>query len=110
MEKLHSVEDLAEAFGIPVSTVRDLCRRHKWPHLKVGRATRFTEAQVEEILRIQTVQISPYERKVLDLMSRTGQTRKSAQAWVRKEEEGERFSRPRAEPKRRPRPRPKSPS
>lgn len=32
-----------------------LCRQHNWPHVRMGRAIRFTPEQVEQIVAMQTV-------------------------------------------------------
>lgn len=53
---LITMEELAEAFQIPVEELEVLRRRHRWPHVKVGRRNvRFTPGQVEEIIAMHTV-------------------------------------------------------
>lgn len=83
VDALHTVDDLAEAFGLSAATIRSLCGRHKWPHLKMGRAIRFTDEQVREILQIHTQRVSDEERRVTNLMARTGLTRRSAERHIR---------------------------
>ena len=47
--------DLAERFGEPVTKVEKWRRQYGWPHMKVGRQVRYTEADVAEIERIHHV-------------------------------------------------------
>ena len=83
MEQIYTVDDLAEMFKVSASTIRDLCSRREWPHMRVGRAVRFTEAMVQEIVEIQSVRVSIETRRVNDLMARTGLTRRGAERHVR---------------------------
>lgn len=90
VDPLHSVDEVAEAFGVSPATVRDLCGRHRWPHVRLGRSIRFTDAQVREIVQLHTNEVSKEERQVLNLMMK-GLTRRSAEYHVR----------PRSRPRRR---------
>jgi excisionase family DNA binding protein len=88
MDPLLSVADLAEMFGLSEATVRTLCARHEWPHLKFGRVVRFTELNVAEIIEIHSQEVSIEQRQVKDLMHRVGLTRRSAEATVRNQRFG----------------------
>lgn len=46
--------DLAEVLKLPEAKVMELRRKHDWPHVRLGRRFRFTEAQVEQIVAAQT--------------------------------------------------------
>ncbi|WP_310962104.1 hypothetical protein [Nocardioides terrisoli] len=49
--RLTTEADLAEQFGLSVEKLRELRRRHRWPHVRLGRFdVRFTDAQVEQIV------------------------------------------------------------
>lgn len=78
---LRSPEDLAELFGEGTTKrkVLDWMHQYEWPHVKVGRLIRFTDEQVAEILRRQTVATKP----ALPQAAIAGQTRRSAQSGVR---------------------------
>lgn len=41
--------DLADKLGVPESTVSEWRRRYGWPHMKIGRQVRYTEADVRAI-------------------------------------------------------------
>ena len=41
--------DLADRYGKSLWFVQSQCRAKTWPHLRVGKAIRFTEAHVEAI-------------------------------------------------------------
>lgn len=41
--------DLAERLGVPESTVTEWRRRYSWPHMKIGKRVRFSEADVRAI-------------------------------------------------------------
>ena len=81
--KLLTVDEVAELFQVSASTVRDLCTKREWPHVRLGRAIRFSEDNLREIVEIQTVRASIETRRVNDLMARTGLTRRSAERAVR---------------------------
>lgn len=43
--------DLAAAFGLSVDEFHALRRKHKWPHVRMGRFhIRFTDEQIEQIV------------------------------------------------------------
>lgn len=71
MSDLLTPEDLAEEFGVPVSTVMLWNRQNGWPHVRVGRRIRWTREQLTEILRRQSV--APVKQAKLP-----GQTSRSA--------------------------------
>lgn len=48
--------DLAERFGEPVAKIEKWRRRYGWPHFKVGREVRYTEADVAAIERLHHVE------------------------------------------------------
>ncbi|MGO9497100.1 MAG: helix-turn-helix domain-containing protein [Solirubrobacteraceae bacterium] len=56
--QLLTAEEVAELLRLPVSTVYDLARTGRLPHLKIGRALRFSrgdlEAHLAECCRAQT--------------------------------------------------------
>ncbi len=45
----YTEADLAEMFGVDEPTITKWRRQYDWPHLKMGRRVRFTEAAVVEI-------------------------------------------------------------
>lgn len=48
--------DLADQFGITVEKLHELRRKHKWPHVRLGRFEyRFTDDQVREIVAASSV-------------------------------------------------------
>jgi hypothetical protein len=52
---LTTAADLADQLGIDEAKLHELRLRKRWPHLKLGRSdVRFTDAQIEEILAIQS--------------------------------------------------------
>jgi hypothetical protein len=58
--KLLSDSELAEMFDVPIGKLHELRKRHKWPHVRLGRFEfRFTEEQVRDIVASQTVTGSP---------------------------------------------------
>jgi excisionase family DNA binding protein len=71
---MHSPEELAERFGVTRRLLLDWMREHDWPHVKVGRVIRFTDEQVSEILRRQTVAA----KSELPRVQIGGQTKRSA--------------------------------
>jgi excisionase family DNA binding protein len=48
--RLLTAEEVAELFRIPVATVYDLARARRIPHLRIGRAVRFSQGELEEFL------------------------------------------------------------
>lgn len=74
--KLYTLTDLAEDLQISEVEAESLRRRHRWPHVKVGRRNvRFTESQVAAIIAQHTV-ATVATRPVLS--SDSGQTARSA--------------------------------
>lgn len=50
-----TLAELAESFKISETEAEALRRRHRWPHLKIGRKNvRFTDAQVAAIIAQHT--------------------------------------------------------
>jgi hypothetical protein len=65
---------LAEQFGIPVEKVAELRRRHRWPHVRLGRFdVRYTDEQIAEIVARHTS--AP---KATAVPATSGQTARSA--------------------------------
>lgn len=61
--KLVSDQDLAKQFDISVSKLHDLRKKHQWPHVRLGRfEIRFTEQQVETIVRSMSVAPTPKQQ------------------------------------------------
>lgn len=69
--------DLADAFGVTAQKIGEWRRVHGWSHVKVGRAVRYTPAQVEQIIashsREQREAVAPAAPVELE-----GQTKRSA--------------------------------
>lgn len=42
-------QDLADRLGVPESTVTEWRRRYAWPHMKIGKRVRYSEADVKAI-------------------------------------------------------------
>lgn len=53
--------DIADRLKLPVSTVVELRKREGWPHVRFGKAVRFTEAQYAEIVATHVVSETPAE-------------------------------------------------
>lgn len=47
--------DVAEKLNLPLSTTVELRKREGWPHVRFGKAVRFTEKQVAEIIASHVV-------------------------------------------------------
>lgn len=45
--QLLTAEEVAELLRLPVSTIYDLARTGRLPHLKIGRALRFSRSDLE---------------------------------------------------------------
>jgi excisionase family DNA binding protein len=58
--------DLAERLRLPLSTTVDLRKREGWPHVRLGRKVRFTEAQIAEIIASHTVTERPEPAPVFE--------------------------------------------
>jgi hypothetical protein len=52
---LHTDHDLAERYGRSREWVQEQCRAKAWPHLRAGKAYRFTDEQVSAIDALLTV-------------------------------------------------------
>ena len=46
-DRLLTAEDVAELLRLPVSTIYDLARTGRLPHLRIGRALRFSRRDLE---------------------------------------------------------------
>lgn len=72
---LSTEADLAELFGVSVRSIQRTRAENQWPHVKVAKAFRFTEAQVQEIIRIQSQRapaaIAPVARRTARSAART---------------------------------------
>lgn len=75
-EPLATLNDLAGQMKMPLSTVTDIAAKEGWPHVKIGRAKRFTPEQVAQIIATHTV-IAKAQENVVEL---AGQTKRSAAA------------------------------
>jgi hypothetical protein len=74
MSNLTSEADLAAQFGITEAKAAELRRRHKWPHVRLGRfSIRYTPEQVAAIVALETVK--PETSKASGI---SGQTSRSA--------------------------------
>lgn len=49
-EVLMTSAQMADRFQVSTETVHRMCRIGKWPHVKVGRLYRFTEANYQAII------------------------------------------------------------
>jgi len=77
---LRTHADLAEMLNLAVSTVVELRKREGWPHVRLGRAVRFTDDQIAEIITSHTRSgvADDRESRIQTLMRDTGLTRRSA--------------------------------
>lgn len=55
MDELLTTDALAMVLGVEADQVDRWRKRYGWPHVKIGRAVRFTPVQVDEILERHTV-------------------------------------------------------
>lgn len=55
MEKLLTVEEMAEVLGVAVSTIYQWTHQEYIPHIKIGRFVRFNRMQVEQWLKNRTI-------------------------------------------------------
>lgn len=46
-DRLLTADDVAELLRLPVSTIYDLARTGRLPHLRIGRALRFSRCDLE---------------------------------------------------------------
>lgn len=73
---LTTEAQLADQFGIAVEKVADLRRRHRWPHVRLGRFDiRYTDEQVADIVRLHTEKVATPATPDLKV---SGQTARSA--------------------------------
>lgn len=49
--RLYTPAELAELFGISERQLLDWRRMNNWPSVRIGRTIRFTQTQLDEILR-----------------------------------------------------------
>lgn len=54
--------DVAERLNLPLSTTVELRKREGWPHHRFGKAIRFTEEQVAEIIAAHAVTTASREQ------------------------------------------------
>ncbi|MFS3128655.1 helix-turn-helix domain-containing protein [Nocardioides sp. Bht2] len=59
--------ELAGRLGLSLNTVRTLRQQHDWPHLRFGRAVRYTEEQIERIDSLQAWRGDPWKRTPLSV-------------------------------------------
>lgn len=52
METWYTAEDVAKITRLGTETVWRKCRNREWPHMKVGRHYKFTDAEIEEIKEV----------------------------------------------------------
>lgn len=55
IEAPYTHADLAERLKLPLSTTVELRKREGWPHVRFGKAVRFTEGMIEEIIASHVV-------------------------------------------------------
>lgn len=58
-DKLLTAGELAAKLDIDTETVRRMCKTGKWPHTKIGRLYRFTEAHYQAITAPPAVTSKP---------------------------------------------------
>lgn len=74
---LTTEAQLAADFGIDEARAAELRRKHEWPHVRLGRFdVRYTEAQVEQIIAMQSV--TPTKAVASTGSKISGQTARSA--------------------------------
>ena len=64
--QLLTAREVAELLRLPVSTVYDLARTGRLPHLRIGRAMRFSREDLEEHLA-EMCRSSPHSPRVARL-------------------------------------------
>ena len=62
--ELITEADLARILRLNLERTADLRRREEWPHIKIGRAYRYTPEQVEHIIRSHIVRPGPPEMMI----------------------------------------------
>lgn len=75
---LTTEQDLAERIlQVPVEKAAELRRRHRWPHVRIGRFdVRYTDEQVVQIVEMHTAVSEPAKKTLAPVIS--GQTARSA--------------------------------
>ncbi len=58
MQKLLTVQEFHELARIAVSTIYHLAAEHKIPHVRIGARLLFNQADIEEWLRLNSVQVT----------------------------------------------------
>ncbi|GAP54009.1 hypothetical protein AHiyo6_05740 [Arthrobacter sp. Hiyo6] len=48
--RLLSAAELAARLSVSTATVYEMCKKHQWPHAKIGRLYRFTEDHYKSII------------------------------------------------------------
>jgi len=75
---IRTEAQLAELLQVTPERAAELRRRHRWPHLRLGRFDiRYTDAQVEQIVELMTSKAAA-ERPAERVASLDGQTKRSA--------------------------------
>lgn len=54
-DSLRTHSDLAEILNLPLSTTVELRKREGWPHIRLGKAVRFTSEHIEQIIATHSV-------------------------------------------------------
>ena len=54
IDRLLTVADLATLFGVTPDKIHEWRRKYEWPHVRIGREFRWTQAQVEQIVALHT--------------------------------------------------------
>lgn len=58
MQKLLTVQEFHELARIAVSTIYHLAAEHKIPHVRIGARLLFNQADIEEWLKLNSVQVT----------------------------------------------------
>lgn len=61
-ERELTVPELAERFRLSTATVYRKVADQEWPHVRFGKKIRFTESQVEQILRLSSQDVKEVRR------------------------------------------------
>lgn len=73
---LTTEANLAAEWGLPTEKVAELRRKHRWPHVRLGRFdVRYTDEQVADIVRLHSERVTTPPSPDLKV---TGQTARSA--------------------------------
>jgi hypothetical protein len=60
LSSIISIEDVSLALGVSPKKVKDLCRKHDVPVIKVGHTIRFTQDSVDRLLEATTWRYTSY--------------------------------------------------